>query len=162
MNDTTRRADDVMIALTLPRAAREILARLTDRLAHKGNGMSQHAIEAVQVLLAPSDRVELTYMQAVAVSSQSYAESARIELARSQDKMTARQELADQAIMWAMEQARPQMLATPVEVDGVFIQSKAPGPGELLTDRISRVGQVRTGMPGAHRKPEKLGIFPTN
>lgn len=121
MNDTTRHADDVTVVLTLPRPMREIAARLADRLARKNNGMSKHATAAVEALLADSDRVELSYLQAVAVSSQCYAEIARIELARSRGKMTARQQLADEAIMRLTGQARPQMLATPVEVDGAII-----------------------------------------
>lgn len=117
----TRHHTDVMVVLTLPRAAREVAARLASRLARKGNDMSAHAAAAVDALLSPSDRVELTYLQAVALSSQCYAELARIGLARSRGELTARQRLADQAIMWAMGQARPQMLATPVEIDGTLI-----------------------------------------
>lgn len=81
------------VVFILPRAARVALAALTDRLAQKGNGMSKYAIAAVQTLLADSDRVELTYMQATAMMSQTYAESARIELARSRGRV-ARNNLA--------------------------------------------------------------------
>lgn len=140
----TRHHTDVVIAVTLPRPAREVAARLTSRLASKGNGMSAHAQAAVEALLTPNDRVELTYLQAVAVMSQAYAESARIELARSRGKMSPRQQQVDQVIGWLAEQTRDQMIATPVDVEGV------------------QVGQIRTGLPGRHRAPQKLDTFPRN
>lgn len=86
MTTTTAR-----VVFILPRPARVALAALTDRLASKHNGMSRYATAAVQSLLADSDRVELTYMQATAVMSQGYAESARVEMARSRGRVTAQQ-----------------------------------------------------------------------
>lgn len=86
------------VVFILPRAARVALAKLTDRLARKNNGMSGYAIVAVQALLADSDRVELTYMQAAAVMSQTYAECARVELARSRGRMTEQQVFLSTAI----------------------------------------------------------------
>lgn len=64
--------------LTLPRPMREIVARLTTRIALKGHGLSAAADEAIQLLLTDSDRVELTPLQAAAVTGAMNAARAKV------------------------------------------------------------------------------------
>lgn len=135
----TRHHTDVVIVVTLPRPARVIAARLASHLASKGNGMSAHAQAAVEALLAPNDRVELAYLQATALMSQAYAESARTERDRSRGQMSPRQQQTARVVGWLEEQVRPQMVA-PTDLSGI--------------------GQIRTGLPGKHRAPQKLDTFP--
>lgn len=137
----TRHHTDVVIVVTLPRPAREVAARLASRLASKGNGMSAHAQAAVEALLTPNDRVELTYLQATAMMSQVYAESARTERDRRAGTMSARQRATMEVVGWLEDQVRPQM-AAPTDLSGI--------------------GQVRMGEPGRHRAPQKLDVFPRN
>jgi len=122
----------VTITLSLPRPLRETIARVTDGLARRGNGMSKHAASAVEKLLSPCDLVELTYLEAVSITAQCQGEDNRIERARERGELTARQQSTAAAIKLMLAQAEPQTRAA--------------------------IGQIRMGEPLGYRPPRKIGL----
>jgi hypothetical protein len=136
---------NIAVRLTLPRSTREVIARITDGLARRGNGMSKHAASAVEKLLSPSDLTELTYLEAVAVQTQCQGEQRRIELARERGRATVRHALAQVSIEFADAQLQPQLSAATAGARAVATES-----------RMASLGEIRMGQPGKHRAPEAI------
>lgn len=92
--------------LVLPRPTREVVARLADRMATRGHGMSKHAAAAVELLLSDCDRVELSYLQATTVRLECEAQTRRNEAARAKRPLQAREQAAEQAALFVLAQLR--------------------------------------------------------